>query len=122
MNARPLAFTVTAVWLAALAILAALIVHTARFGGSLTAFLPRSGSTVQRALVHGLHKGTASRLLLLAIRGGTGVARARASRALTRRLRRDTRDFALVANSGSSVTGCLSIRPAGEYRSAVIPA
>ena len=103
MNARPTAFTVTAVWLAALAILAALIVHTARFGGSLTAFLPRSGSTVQRALVHGLHKGAASRLLLLAIRGGTGVARARASRALTRRLRRDTRDFALVANSGAAV-------------------
>ena len=103
MNARPLALTVTAVWLAVLAILAALIVHSVHFGGSLTAFLPRSGSTVQRALVRGLHKGAASRLLLLAIHGGSGAQRARASRALTRRLRRDTRDFSLVADGGQTL-------------------
>ena len=103
MNARPLALTVTAVWLAVLAILAALIVHSVHFGGSLTAFLPRSGSTVQRALVRGLHKGAASRLLLLAIHGGTGAQRVRASRALTRRLRRDTRDFSLVADGGQAL-------------------
>ena len=103
MNARPLAFVVTAAWLAGVAILAVLIASTARLGGSLTAFLPRSGSTVQRALVRGLHKGGASRLLLLAIRGGTATQRAHAARALTRRLRRDTRDFTLVADRGQAM-------------------
>ena len=103
MNARPWAFVVTTAWLAVLAILTGFIMDTARFGGSLTAFLPRSGSIVQRALVRGLHKGAASRLLLLAIRGGTEAQRTKASRALARRLRRDTTNFTLIANNGRAM-------------------
>ncbi|HUW98366.1 MAG TPA: MMPL family transporter [Acidiferrobacter sp.] len=72
----------------------------ARWGGSLTAFLPQSGSIVQRALVLGLHKGDASRLLLLSVEGGTADARIQASRALARALGRHRNRFALVANGG----------------------
>lgn len=101
MNAKALALGVTVAWFGVMAGLAFVVAKDARFGGSLTAFLPRSGSIAQRALVRGLHKGAATRLLLLAIRGGTERARLRASRALAHRLRRRKADFALVANGGA---------------------
>ncbi len=87
-------------WVAAMLVLAALVVAVTRFGGSLTAFLPNSGSVVERALVRGLHKGQASRLLLLAIRGGTQDQRAHASRQLVRRLQAHHQVFALATNGG----------------------
>jgi len=74
------------------------VVRGARWGGSLTAFLPNSGSIVQRALVQGLHKGQASRLLLLAIKGGTENARVSTSRRLAALLRQEKSSFVLVAN------------------------
>ncbi len=100
MNAKAVALGVTLAWLAVMAGLAAVIVKTGRFGGSLTAFLPTSGSTVQRALVQGLHKGEASRVLMLAIRGGRAGERLKVSRALVRLLRPHKAAFALVANGG----------------------
>lgn len=83
-----------------MAVLAAVIVKTGSFGGSLTAFLPSSGNTVQRALVQGLHKGEASRVLMLAIQGGNARERLKVSRALVRLLRPHKAVFALVANGG----------------------
>ena len=76
------------------------LAREARWGGSLTAFLPRSGSIVQRALVQGLHKGEASRLLLLSVQGGTADARVRASRQLADALGRHHNLFVLVTNGG----------------------
>ncbi|WP_298140019.1 MMPL family transporter [Acidiferrobacter sp.] len=103
MNTKISALTVSVTWLGAMAILAAVIAGTGRFGESLTAFLPRSGSTVQRALVQGLHTGEAAHILLLAIRGGTGSERAHVSRVLARELGRDTGEFSLVANGGQGM-------------------
>ena len=100
MNAKGLALGVTLAWLAVMAGLAAVIVKTGRFGGSLTAFLPTSGNTVQRALVQGLHKGEAARVLMVAIRGGSSAQRLKASRTLVRFLRPHKAMFALVANGG----------------------
>lgn len=98
MSTLPRARWVLVVWLSVLAVLLAVIGKDARWGGSLTAFLPRSGSTVQRVLVRGLHKGEASRLLLLSIQGGDAKERRAASRALAASLRPHGRQFTQVVN------------------------
>lgn len=100
MNAKALTWGLTLAWFAVMVGLAVVIVKTGRFGGSLTAFLPTSGNTVQRALVQGLHKGEASRVLMAAVSGGSAVQRLKASRALVGLLRPHKAVFALVANGG----------------------
>ena len=95
---------VVLVWLAVMGALVFGLMREARLGGSLTAFLPRSGSIVQRALVQGLHRGEASRLLLLSITGATATARERASSALLPLLRAHRRRFTLIANGGHGTT------------------
>ncbi|MHB8253564.1 MAG: MMPL family transporter [Acidiferrobacter sp.] len=91
---------VVAIWLGVVTVLLLGLIREARWGGSLTAFLPRTGSVVQRALVHGLHKGEASRLLLLSVQGGVVNARLEASKTLAHVLRAHHKQFALVANGG----------------------
>lgn len=91
-------------WLGLMGLLLIGLMREARLGGSLTAFLPRSGSIVQRALVQGLHKGEASRLLLLSLTGGTAAIREHASGALAGLLRVHRKQFALVANGDHRTT------------------
>ncbi len=95
---------VVLVWLGVMGVLVLGLMREARLGGSLTAFLPRSGSIVQRALVQGLHKGEAARLLLVSITGATAAARERASAALVPLLHRHSRCFTLIANGGHGTT------------------
>ena len=92
------------VWLGIMGLLLFGLMKEARLGGSLTAFLPRSGSIVQRALVQGLHKGEAARLLLLSVTGATATAREQASGALAALLRVHQRRFTLIANGGHRTT------------------
>lgn len=98
------ALLVTLLWAGVVMALLLGLAEEGHFGGSLTAFLPRSGSTVQRALVQGLHRGEAARLLLLSIHGGSAHSRAHASRKLTQALRRHKQEFVLVANGGQATT------------------
>ncbi len=53
----------------------------------LTAFLPKAKSPTESLLVSQLRDGVASRLILIAIEGGTTTSRLRASKALAQRLR-----------------------------------
>lgn len=89
------------IWLICLASLAVYIRLQGHFGGSLTAFLPQSGSVVQRALVKSLHEGEAARLLLVAVTGGSSVARVQASKALVVTLKRHSHVFTVVTDGGA---------------------
>lgn len=63
----------------------------------LTVFLPRAPAFEQQLLIEQLRSGTAARLVLVALEGGSATERAAASRALARALRGDAR-FDQVAN------------------------
>jgi predicted exporter len=88
-------------WLSCLA-LAAIVIANARYVADLSAFLPERPTPTQQLLVDQLRDGPASRLVLIAIEGGTAAERAAASRALAAKLRRDVQ-FAGVFN-GEPVT------------------
>ncbi len=75
-----------ALWLAAMAACAAVIVP-ARFTADLSAFLPATPDARQQALIDQLKSGATARTLLLAIDGGDAAQRARASQALAAQLR-----------------------------------
>lgn len=74
------------VWIVAVAA-CALVIARAELRADMTAFLPRSPSAGQRALVDQLRSGVVSRLVLLGIEGAPPDSLAALSRALTRRLR-----------------------------------
>ena len=93
---RRIAVTVS-LWAAVLAVMLALTFHYGRFGGSIGAFLPRSGDVVQQTLMHGLQEGQAARLVLMAIGGGSSGERRHLARALARRLRQASALFSLAA-------------------------
>jgi predicted exporter len=105
--------------------IAALVVIRARYAADLSAFLPRAPTASQRLLVQQLRQGVASRLIIIAIEGGSGgterspapgsggaagqvaadqdaAARARLSEALAQRLRADPQ-FISIEN-GDQVT------------------
>ena len=69
----------------------------ARFTADLSAFLPRSPDARQRVLVDQLCDGLPSRLILVAIEGGDGAARAALSRRVAAALRADPQ-FASINN------------------------
>ncbi len=79
--------------------MAALIVIRARYSADLSAFLPRAPTASQRLLVEQLRQGVASRLIIVAIEGGTagGELRAQLSQGLAQRLRADSQ-FTSVEN------------------------
>ena len=77
-----------ALWLAALAVAGCFAVR-ARYVADLSALLPAQPTRAQRLLADLLRSGPASTSILIAIDGADGEARARASRALAARLRRD---------------------------------
>ena len=60
----------TLLW-AALAAAAVLIVTRAHYTTDLSAFLPRTPTAAQRLLVDQLREGVASRLIIVAIEGGS---------------------------------------------------
>jgi predicted exporter len=97
MRTRPVAVVIWAVLLA----LAVVIVVRARYSASLAAFLPQAPSASERLLIDELRNGIASRLIILAIRGGTRSGRGRLSAALAARLRTDPA-FATVENGSAA--------------------
>lgn len=85
-----------ALWLAALAVAAA-IVANARFSADLSAFLPQRPTAAQQLLVDELRDGVVSRLILVSVSGASPEALATASRSLAQQLRTDRR-FVSVDN------------------------
>ena len=85
-----------AVWLAALAF-ALVLIARAHYAADLSAFLPASPDTRQRALTDQLRSGAAARTLFVGIEGGTAAQRASASKRLAAALRADPR-FEQVQN------------------------
>lgn len=73
-----------------------LLAHT-RVSMDLTSFLPRTADPASRLLTGQLREGPGSRLILLAISGGTVEQRAAASKALAAGLR-GQREFSMLAN------------------------
>ncbi len=73
-------------WLA-LMIGGGLFIARSQFTADLSAFLPASPDLRQRVLIEQIHSGTASRTLMLGIRGGDAALRAQASRELAASLR-----------------------------------
>ena len=100
MSRRRLAI---AAWLAGLALCAWQVAHT-RFVADLSSFLPSDPTPEQRLLVDQLRDGAVSRIVLIAIEGADGPARARLSQALAAALRADGR-FASVANGATGTFG-----------------
>ncbi len=74
------------VWIALLAVCAAVIARTP-FSADLSAFLPADPDARQRVLIEQLQSGSAARLLLIGIEGGSAAERAQASRRLAASLR-----------------------------------
>ncbi|HJS90426.1 MAG TPA: MMPL family transporter, partial [Steroidobacteraceae bacterium] len=90
------------------------IIARARYSADLSAFLPRAPTAAQRLLVEQLRQGVASRLIIVAIEGGSPgpslprkgdsqgeSVRARLSQALAQRLRRDP-EFTAVENGDAA--------------------
>lgn len=73
-------------WLAAVVAAGGITLRT-NYVADLSAFLPRAPSAEQAVLLDQLHSGTAARLVLIGIEGGTPAARMRASRAFAPMLR-----------------------------------
>ena len=94
MNRRN--WRVIGLWIAALALSAALIANT-RFSTDMSAFLPRTPSAGQRVLVDQLREGVVSRLVLVAIANAPPETLPALSRSLAATLRADPQ-FAGVAN------------------------
>jgi len=93
---RPRARLALAVWLALVAVLAAIVLRS-HFTADMSVFLPREPTPEQRLLVEQLREGMVSRLILVGVEGGDADARAETSRRIAARLRGDAR-FASVNN------------------------
>ncbi|MGN6518085.1 MAG: MMPL family transporter [Dokdonella sp.] len=78
-----------AVWLLALAALAAFALHTLRIGTDLRSFMPPPQTPDQKLLMEQIGEGPGSRLLLLAIEGAPEAELAALSRGLVAALRAD---------------------------------
>ena len=92
----PAARWALAAWIAGAAACAAVIART-EFSTDLSAFLPRSPSPVQQALVEQLRDGVVSRLTLIAVQGDSPDRLAELSKRLAASLRA-SREFAAVNN------------------------
>lgn len=85
-----------AAWLLCCALCAVVIART-QWSADVSAFLPRSPSPEQQALVDQLRDGVVSRLILIAVEGGDPARLAAASKRMAAALRADAR-FASIAN------------------------
>lgn len=104
MTARAVSRWPVIVWLGALVACAAIIGKT-DFTADLSAFLPRAPTPAQEVLVRQLRDGVVSRLVLIAIEGGTPAALASASRRLAAGLRQQPESFAAISNGEDSGRG-----------------
>ena len=86
-----------ALWVGALAGCAIVITRT-EFTADMSAFLPRSPTPVQQILVQQLRDGVVSRLILIAIDGGSPAALAQTSMRLAAELRKHQAEFTAVNN------------------------
>ncbi len=93
-------FTPVLLWLATLAVCAAVILHS-RYTADMSAFLPSKPTAQEQVLVDQLRDGLISRLLLVGIDGSDAHTRAALSRALAAQLRQQAA-FVSV-NNGESV-------------------
>lgn len=93
---KPRRTLIIGLWLLAL-VVGALLLARARFSADMSAFLPAAPSAEQQILVDQLKDGTVSRLMLVAIEGGSNEARAALSQGLAARLRAHA-EFAAVSN------------------------
>jgi predicted exporter len=93
-----------AAWLAALAVLAAVVFATLRVGTDLRSFMPPPRTPDQKLLMDQIGEGPGSRLLLLAIDGAPAPTLARLSRGLATALRQDDAHFEQVANGDFDFT------------------
>ena len=93
---RPRARLALAVWIALVAVLAAIVARS-HFTADMSVFLPREPTPEQRLLVEQLREGMVSRLILVGVEGGDAEARDETSRRLAASLRADAR-FASVNN------------------------
>ncbi|AXK73056.1 hypothetical protein DWG18_12735 [Lysobacter sp. TY2-98] len=91
------------VWLALLALLGWAASRTLDLGGDLRKFMPAPQTPAQHFLIDELGEGPGSRLLLLAIDGGTADQRTAQSHALAAKLR-TTKGIALVANGDADLS------------------
>ncbi|MGY3266573.1 MMPL family transporter [Lysobacter sp. HA35] len=91
------------VWLALLGLLGWAASRTLDLGGDLRKFMPAPQTPAQHLLIDELGEGPGSRLLLLAIDGGTPEQRVAQSRALAAKLRA-TKGIALVANGDADLS------------------
>ncbi len=89
-------------WIAAIAVLGWVVNRNLVVGSDLRLFMPSPQTQQERLILEEIGEGPASRMLLLAISGGTPQAAADASRALVAALR-DSGEFRLVANGESSL-------------------
>ena len=92
---------ILAVWLCCI-VFAAIVVARARYITDLSAFLPATPTPMQQLLVDQLRDGPASRLILIAIEGGSAAGRTQVSLGMAHRLREDP-EFSSV-NDGEPVT------------------
>lgn len=93
--------SIVVAWLCALLIIGAWVRENLIIGTDLRLFLPTPETKVERLLLEQIGEGPASRLLLLAIDGGSATDLARTSKALTEAIEKDAR-FRWVANGDSS--------------------
>ncbi|OZB80209.1 MAG: hypothetical protein B7X28_07220, partial [Halothiobacillus sp. 13-55-253] len=87
---------VIGLWLLALALSLAVILHT-RFTADMSAFLPEHPTAAQAFLVDQIKDGAISRMILIGIEGGDAATRADASKALGTALRQSGL-FSVVRN------------------------
>jgi predicted exporter len=87
-------------WVAMLAACVGFIA-TLHINTDMAVFLPRTASPTQRVLVDQFRNGLVSRLVLIAMEGGTPDQRAAISKKLAARLRKDS-NFVVVENGEES--------------------
>jgi predicted exporter len=80
----------------------AIVIARTEFTSDMSAFLPRSPTPVQQILVQQLRDGVVSRLILVAVDGGTPAALAQTSMRMAAELRKHPAEFAAVNNGEDS--------------------
>lgn len=99
-DGRPLAWC--GLWMAALAVLLAAVLHTLRIDNDLRLFLPKAATPGQAIVLEGIGEGPAARLLIVALEGADATALARVSRQLVESLRGNP-SFRLVVNGSADI-------------------
>jgi len=119
MNPGRAAARLLALWLLSLSLLGVYVVGALRLSGDLRLFLPDPASPEQKLVLDGIGEGPASRLLLIALEGGTPEALADTSQELVDRLRASP-GFRYVDNGSAGAEAIPDI--VASYRYLLSPA